>query len=152
MSGFFEVGFFFSNLARFWPTFLIELAVIVLAAYRAKSGSPRLGALGRRLTAGQSDASGLWCLPFYVWAWQANLLVCGLFSDWESLNDTARIYDEMEAIFASLFHLLAFQTIGTMITDNAPATLGLIGHPRTAVTAAILSVFLGMGLFFWILG
>ena len=29
--------------------------------------------------------------------------------------------------------------------------MGLIGHARTAVTAAMLSVFLNMALFFWAL-
>ncbi len=147
MSGLFELDYFFSNLARFWPTFLAELAVIALVVRRTKSDPLRLGA-GRRLWAGRSDTSGLWCLPFYLWAWQANLMVYGLFNDWQTLDATYRIHDEMEAIFAALFHLLVLRTIGTVITRDAPATLGLTGYPMMAVCAAFLSVFLGMALMF----
>ncbi len=147
MSGLFELDYFFTNLARFWPTFLAELTVIALVFRRTRSDSFRLGA-GRRLKAAGTDTSGLWCLPFYLWAWQANRMVYGLFSDWETLDAAYRIHDEMEAIFAALFHLLVLRTIGMAITRDAPATLGLTGHPRTAVSAAILSVFLGMALMF----
>lgn len=152
MSGLIDVGFFFTNLARFWPTFLVQIAVIVFVAYRAKSMSPRLGSLSRRLITGRSDASCYWCLPFYVWAWQSNQIVHGLFTDRVGLASTVRIPAEMEAIFGSLFHLLVLQALGTIVTRSAPVTLGLVGHTRTAVVAAMVSVFLGAGLFFWILG
>ena len=152
MFGLIEDELFSSNLLHFWPTFLTELTVIAIMVRRAKSTSPRLGSLSRRLMTGRSDASGLWSLPFYVWAWQANLLAYGLFSNRQSLDAIVPIQNQMEASFISLLHLLVLQTIGTAITREAPATLGLTGQTRTAVHAAILSVFLGMGLFFWILG
>ena len=43
------------------------------------------------------------------------------------------------------------RTAGTLITNDAPATLGLVGHSRTAVTVAMLTVFLDVALYFWLL-
>ncbi len=152
MYGFIDPAVAIWILVRFWLTFLSELAVVVLVVYEANGSSRKLSAFSSRLAAGSlRDNSGLWCLPFYLWAWQANLLVAGLFSDREGLAYSSRVHDDMEGIFVSLFYLLAFRTIGTVMTNDAPTTLGLTGHPRTAVTAAVLSVFLNIGLFFWVL-
>ncbi len=150
MSGIFNLAVTLGILADFWLAILGEIAVIVYVV-KTRDDRRRLGPLGRRLAARSMDTSGFWCLPFYLWAWQANLLVIELFSDRETLDDTRRIYDDMETIFISLFYLLVLRTAGAAITRDAPATLGLTGHPRTAAGAALLSVFLSLALFFWYL-
>ena len=150
MNGIIDLGTILEVTARFWPAFVIESAVI---AFVYKASLRELSSLGHRLTVATTDTSGLWSLPLYLWAYHANLSVGRLFSDRGGLasSDILRILNEMEAIFVALFYLLVIQAIGTILTKDAPATLGLTGHPRTAVTAAILSVFLNMALFFRIL-
>ena len=134
-------------LAEFWPTFLIELAVIVFVA-RVSRRDARLGPLGRRLLGGRLHTAGLWCVPFYVWAWQANRFFAETYSGPDCLACTGLGYQRsVVTIFVSLFYLLLLRTIGTMITNDAPATLGMTGYSRTAVTAGILSVFLNVAFY-----
>ncbi len=131
---------YFRGTLHFLPTFLTELAVIAAAARDARRRR-RLFGLGRRLKVAAS--SGLWCLPIYLWAWQANRLAYDLVSAGGLTPSNARSWEQtVVTIFVSLFYLLALQTIGTVLTRSAPATLGMVGQPRTAATAAMLSVFL----------
>jgi hypothetical protein len=121
--------------------------VIALAVRRLRRDPRRLG-FGRRLTI--AETPGGWCLPFYVWAWQASQLLSAQLADPRDPLLTARIRDPaIEAVFISLLYLLTLRTIGTLITNRAPMTLGLVGHSRTAVTAAVLSVFLDAALLYW---
>ncbi len=137
----------------FWLTFLVELVVIALVVRRTVGSSRKLGALGSRLAAWTLDTSGLWCLPLYVWAWQANLFLGEMIHSPAGLVSNPRIYQQtMEEIFAALFYLLVLQTIGTTFTHDAPATLGVTGGYRTATAVAMISVFLNIALFFMLKG
>ena len=138
-------------LAHFWPALLTEIAVIAYVA-SARRRNARPGLRGRRLRERSLDTAGLWCLPLYVWAYQANLLLGEAFSSPENLASMPRLYERtMVTIFVALFYLLMLQTIGAIITHEAPATLGMTGYSRTAATAAMLSVFLNGAFFVWIL-
>lgn len=137
------------NWPYFWLTFLIELVVIALVVRQTIGGSHRHRPLGGRLVARSQDTSGFWCLPFYVWAWQANLRLGELISHPAGLVSDPRIYgDTLQEIFTALFYLLALQTIGTLITNEAPVTLGVTGRYRTAAVVAMISVFLNIASFF----
>ncbi len=147
MSRFPDTVSYGDNWPYFWLAFLIELVVIALVVWRTIGGSYKLGPLGRRLAARSLDTSGFWCLLFYVWAWQANQLLGELLYYPYGLVSDPRIYEHsLREIFTALFYLLVLQTIGTLITNDAPATLGVTGRYRTAAVAAMISVFLNIAL------
>lgn len=132
-------------LAYFWPATLVELAVIALVARRVLRS--RRGGLSSRGRAMRGTA-GLWSLPLYVWAWQANRLLLELVANAPTVVATPRLYERaVEAIFISLCYLIALQTFGTLVTRDAPITLGVTGHVRTATTAALLATFLDVAFF-----
>ncbi len=132
-------------LAYFWPALLTEVAVIAVVARAAWRG-------GRGWRWG-TDTSGLWSLPLLVWAFQANVLLLGLLqSDPAGLALVPRTYERfLVTAFVSLFYRLQLQTVATILTRDAPATLGMTGRARTAATVAMLSVFLDVGLVLWYL-
>ena len=138
-------------LAHFWPALLAELAVIAyVASAIRKNARPELRR--RRLLDRSLDTAGLWCLPLYVWAFQANAMLGQAISSPESLRALPLSYGRtVVTIFVALFYLLLLQTIGTMLTHEAPATLGMTGYSRTAATAAMLSVFLNAVFFLRVL-
>ena len=138
-------------LARFWPTLLAELAVFAFVA-RTRWRMAHSETAGRRLPGRRLGIAGLWSVPFYVWAWQANAMLGEILFDPVGLTSVPRSYETaVMTIFVSLFYLLLLRTIGTLITHEAPATLGMTGYPRTAATAAMLSVFLNAVFFLRIL-
>jgi hypothetical protein len=140
-----------SVLAHFWLTLATELAVIALVVHKTRRSSRLLSALGCRLATEKQGNSGLWCLPFYVWAWQANLFLAAMVYDPSVLSNWPIHEAAVVMLFHSLFYLLLLQTIGTTMTNDAPATLGLTGYHRTAAILSMLSVFLNVALFLYLL-